>query len=51
MGLLIYLQWPTSSAWAIDTLVGVSMIMSGVTRLMVSVAVHKGIDKILPRAA
>jgi len=37
----IYLQWPSSSAWAIDTLVGVSMIISGVTRVMLSLAVRK----------
>lgn len=41
LGLMIYLQWPSSSAWAIGTLVGVSMIMSGVTRVMVSLAVRK----------
>jgi uncharacterized membrane protein HdeD (DUF308 family) len=41
LGLLIYLQWPSSSAWAIGTLVGVSMIVSGVTRLMLSLAVRK----------
>ena len=51
LGLLIYLQWPSSSAWAIGTLVGVSMIISGVTRLMVSVAVRKATDSVLPRAA
>ena len=41
LGLLIYLQWPSSSNWAIGTLVGVSMIISGVTRLMLSLAVRK----------
>ena len=41
LGLLIYLQWPSSSAWAIGTLVGVSMIISGVTRVMFSLAVRK----------
>jgi uncharacterized membrane protein HdeD (DUF308 family) len=41
LGLMIYLQWPSSSAWAIGTLVGVSMIISGVTRVMVSFAVRK----------
>lgn len=51
LGLLIYLQWPSSSAWAIGTLVGVSMIISGVTRLMVSLAVRKATDQIFPRAA
>jgi uncharacterized membrane protein HdeD (DUF308 family) len=41
LGLLIYLQWPSSAAWAIGTLVGVSMIVSGVTRVMLSLAVRK----------
>jgi len=41
LGLLIYLRWPSSSAWAIGTLVGVSMIISGVTRVMLSLAVRK----------
>jgi len=41
LGLLIYLQWPSSSAWAIGTLVGVSLIFSGVARVMVSLAVRR----------
>jgi uncharacterized membrane protein HdeD (DUF308 family) len=41
LGLMIYLQWPSSSAWAIGTLVGVSMIVSGVTRVMISLAVRR----------
>jgi uncharacterized membrane protein HdeD (DUF308 family) len=41
LGLMIYLQWPSSSNWAIGTLVGVSLIVSGVTRLMLSLAVRK----------
>ena len=41
LGLLIYLQWPSSSLWAIGTLVGVSMMISGVTRVMLSLAVRK----------
>jgi uncharacterized membrane protein HdeD (DUF308 family) len=41
LGLLIYAHWPSSSAWAIGTLVGVSMIFSGVTRVMVSLAVRR----------
>jgi uncharacterized membrane protein HdeD (DUF308 family) len=51
LGLLIYLQWPSSSAWAIGTLVGVSMVISGVTRLMVSIAVRKATDQVFPRTA
>jgi uncharacterized membrane protein HdeD (DUF308 family) len=41
LGLMIYMQWPSSSAWAIGTLVGVSMIFSGFTRVMISQAVRK----------
>jgi len=48
LGLMIYMQWPSSSAWAIGTLVGVSLIFSGVTRVMVSVAVRKGASSMSP---
>jgi len=51
LGLMIYLQWPSSSAWAIGTLVGVSMIISGVTRVMLSLAVRKATDTISSKVA
>ena len=51
LGLMIYLQWPSSSGWAIGTLVGVSMIISGVTRVMISLAVRKATDAIRPRSS
>jgi uncharacterized membrane protein HdeD (DUF308 family) len=41
LGGMIYMQWPASSAWAIGTLVGVSMIISGVSRVMLSLTVRK----------
>jgi uncharacterized membrane protein HdeD (DUF308 family) len=41
LGLLIYLQFPSSSVWAIGTVVGVSMIISGITRVMLSMALRK----------
>lgn len=41
LGLMIYMQWPSSSGWAIGTLVGISMIFSGVARVMMSLAVRK----------
>jgi uncharacterized membrane protein HdeD (DUF308 family) len=44
LGLMIYMQWPLSSAWAIGTLVGVSMIFSGVARVMMSLAVRKATE-------
>jgi uncharacterized membrane protein HdeD (DUF308 family) len=51
LGLMIYTQWPSSSAWAIGTLVGVSMIISGVTRVMLSLAVRKTTDTIASKLA
>jgi uncharacterized membrane protein HdeD (DUF308 family) len=48
LGLMIYLQWPSSSAWAIGTLVGVGMIFSGVARVMMSLAVRKATQVISP---
>jgi uncharacterized membrane protein HdeD (DUF308 family) len=41
LGGMIYVHWPSSSVWAIGTLVGISMIMSGVARIMLSLAVRK----------
>jgi len=41
LGVMIYMQWPSSAAWAIGTLVGVSMIVSGITRVMLSLAVRR----------
>jgi uncharacterized membrane protein HdeD (DUF308 family) len=38
---MIVSAWPVSSVWAIGTLVGVSMFSSGITRLMLSVAVRR----------
>jgi uncharacterized membrane protein HdeD (DUF308 family) len=42
LGLMIYVQWPSSTAWAIGVLVGVSMIMSGISRVMLTLAARKG---------
>jgi uncharacterized membrane protein HdeD (DUF308 family) len=38
LGGMIYVHWPSSSVWAIGTLVGISLIMSGVARVMLSTA-------------
>jgi uncharacterized membrane protein HdeD (DUF308 family) len=40
LGAMIYMQWPSSSAWAIGTLVGISMIISGAARVAMSLAVR-----------
>ena len=41
LGGMIYVHWPSSSVWALGTLVGISMIISGVTRIMLSLAVRR----------
>jgi uncharacterized membrane protein HdeD (DUF308 family) len=51
LGVMIYRQWPSSSAWAIGTLVGVSLIISGVTRVMLSSALRGATGDALSRAA
>ena len=32
LGALIFFHWPASSAWAVGTLVGISLVMSGIAR-------------------
>jgi len=51
LGLMIYMQWPSSSAWAIGTLVGISLIFSGAARVMMSLAVRKATQTISSLAA
>jgi uncharacterized membrane protein HdeD (DUF308 family) len=46
LGVMIYMQWPSSAGWAIGTLVGISMIFSGVARVMMSLAVRKAAQTI-----
>jgi uncharacterized membrane protein HdeD (DUF308 family) len=41
LGILIWAQWPFSSVWAIGTLIGVSLIFSGISRLMLSSALSR----------
>jgi uncharacterized membrane protein HdeD (DUF308 family) len=43
LGLMIYVQWPSTAAWAIGVLVGMSLVTSGLTRVMLSVAVRKSV--------
>ncbi len=51
LGLLIYMQWPSSSLWAIGTLVGISMIISGIARVAMSVAVRGATTEVTKLAA
>jgi uncharacterized membrane protein HdeD (DUF308 family) len=41
LGLMIYVHWPGTSDFAIGTLIGISFIVSGVSRLMLSLAVRR----------
>lgn len=38
---MIWSTWPSSTAWVVGTLVGVSMFFSGIARLMLSLAVRR----------
>lgn len=41
LGFMIWNRWPLGSLWVIGTLVGISMVMNGATRLMMSLAVRR----------
>src|SRR5277367_5012530 len=38
VGGLIWFHWPSSSVWAIGTLVGVNLLMTGISRVMIGMA-------------
>jgi uncharacterized membrane protein HdeD (DUF308 family) len=46
LGFMIWRTWPASTEWAIGTLVGISMIFSGSTRLMLSMAARSLVKKL-----
>ncbi|MGH9882729.1 MAG: HdeD family acid-resistance protein, partial [Pyrinomonadaceae bacterium] len=41
LGFLIWRRWPSSSVWVIGTLLGISLIFSGISRIMLSLAVRR----------
>jgi uncharacterized membrane protein HdeD (DUF308 family) len=41
LGGMIWRHWPSSSLWALGQLVGIGMLMIGVTRLMMALATRK----------
>jgi uncharacterized membrane protein HdeD (DUF308 family) len=41
LGGLIWFHWPSSTVWAIGTLVGVNLLMTGISRLMLGLAARK----------
>ena len=40
LGILIWTHWPSSAVWVIGTLVGISLIFSGISRFMLAMAVR-----------
>jgi uncharacterized membrane protein HdeD (DUF308 family) len=46
LAFLIWRTWPWSTEWAIGTLVGVSMLFSGISRLMFSLAARRMATKL-----
>jgi uncharacterized membrane protein HdeD (DUF308 family) len=44
LGILIIAQWPSSSLWAIGTLVGVSIFIHGIFRIMIAAKIRQGAD-------
>lgn len=46
IGVLILSRWPTSSLWAIGTLVGVSVLMSGISRIMIASKIRGGAARV-----
>lgn len=54
LGILILAHWPSSAIWAIGTLVGVAVLMRGISRIALSVGLRRvvgRVDRDLPRAA
>ena len=53
LGVLILAKWPSSSIWAIGTLVGVSVFVGGITRIMIATKIRSGVANVerLARAA
>jgi uncharacterized membrane protein HdeD (DUF308 family) len=46
LAILIWRSWPSNSEWVIGTLVGISMLFSGITRLFLSLAARQVVGKL-----
>jgi uncharacterized membrane protein HdeD (DUF308 family) len=46
LSVMIWRTWPSSTEWVIGTLVGISMIFSGISRLMLSLAARRQVAKL-----
>jgi uncharacterized membrane protein HdeD (DUF308 family) len=43
VGILILARWPSSSIWATGTLVGVAVLVDGISRIMIAAKIRKGV--------
>jgi len=41
LGFMIWNRWPSSSSWVLGTLVGISMLITGIARLMMALAIRR----------
>ena len=46
LGILILVKWPSSSVWAIGTLVGAAVLMGGISRTVVASKIRSGAGKV-----
>jgi uncharacterized membrane protein HdeD (DUF308 family) len=46
VAMLILAKWPSSSIWAIGTLVGASVLMGGISRMMIALGIRSGVGRI-----
>jgi uncharacterized membrane protein HdeD (DUF308 family) len=46
LGLLIIMKWPSSSVWAIGTLVGTAVLVGGISRVVIAVKIRNGVNEI-----
>jgi uncharacterized membrane protein HdeD (DUF308 family) len=46
LAIMIWRTWPSSTEWVIGTLVGISMLFSGISRLMLSLAARRLLAKL-----
>jgi len=54
VGMMILIRWPSSSVWAIGTLVGVAVLMGGISRIVIASKIRSGagsVDRTIQRAA
>lgn len=49
VGILILAKWPSSSNWAIGTLIGVAVLIGGISRIMIAARIRKALSSVEPQ--